>query len=625
MRIKQQWKRPREAYEALTDAQKQYVTEETVAALEALENRIQELEDAEEPEQAYVTVAIEKFTIGQGYLVEPVLVEITEGESTAQILDRVLGKNGLRYDNTGSVDSSFYLSWILDEKGSLTAEFPEVSLQHAEEQGITITNPRRRATLGEFDYTNQSGWMYTLNNDMPNVGMSDTEPKDGDVIRIRFTAMKGDLCSGNGYVDDPFVPDVNGDSITKLLAEFNSSENRKELMGYENVREAYENAVAAISNIANTQETVDAAEAAFKEAVANPGNPEEPEVPVEAQAVMDLISQIGEVTLDSEEAIRGARDAYNALTEEQKGYVTNYEVLEQAENTLADLLTQTDADKAAAFNTDLLIYDIGAVTLESKEAIETARASYKALTDTQKELVTALPILEAAETRYAELLAQQEADQAAADAVTEQICALPSLEALTLDNREQVEAARAAYEDLTDTQKTMVAEETLESLAGLEARIAELLDEEAIIQVEEEISQLPAPEELTLEHAGAVDTAKAHYDALSKEQKDALPQEIIDKLQAAEDRINVLKSEAADQETAHQVIDQIAALPEPDQITFAAAEAVSTARAAYDDLTEAQKAYVDSDTLAKLEALETALSPAAGAGRPGCICHTVTA
>ena len=43
----------REAYEALTDAQKQYVTEETVTALEALENRIQELEDAEEPEQVH--------------------------------------------------------------------------------------------------------------------------------------------------------------------------------------------------------------------------------------------------------------------------------------------------------------------------------------------------------------------------------------------------------------------------------------------------------------------------------------------------------------------------------------------------------------------------------------------
>ena len=269
----------REAYEALTDAQKQYVTEETVTALEELENRIQELEDAEEPEQAYVTVAIEKFTIGQGYLVEPVLVEITEGESTAQILDRVLGENGLRYDNTGSVDSSFYLSWILDEAGSLTAEFPEISLKHAEEQGIKITNPRRRATLGEFDYTNhQSGWMYTLNNDMPNVGMSDTEPKDGDVIRIRFTAMKGDLCSGNGYVDDPFVPNVNGDSITKLLAEFNGREDKEELLEYANVQKAYEGAVAAISDITCEQTAVDAAEQALRDAIANPSNPDGPDV-----------------------------------------------------------------------------------------------------------------------------------------------------------------------------------------------------------------------------------------------------------------------------------------------------------------------------------------------------------
>ncbi|MEQ2756789.1 DUF4430 domain-containing protein, partial [Hominifimenecus microfluidus] len=315
----------REAYEALTDAQKQYVTEETVTALEELENRIQELEDAEEPEQAYVTVAIEKFTIGQGYLVEPVLVEITEGESTAQILDRVLGENGLRYDNTGSVDSSFYLSWILDEAGSLTAEFPEISLKHAEEQGIKITNPRRRATLGEFDYTNhQSGWMYTLNNDMPNVGMSDTEPKDGDVIRIRFTAMKGDLCSGNGYVDDPFVPNVNGDSITKLLAEFNGREDKEELLEYANVQKAYEGAVAAISDITCEQTAVDAAEQALRDAIANPSNPEEPQIPEEAQAVIDLIEEIGTVTLDSREAIEAARNAYDALTEEQQSYVTNY-------------------------------------------------------------------------------------------------------------------------------------------------------------------------------------------------------------------------------------------------------------------------------------------------------------
>ena len=540
----------REAYEALTDAQKQYVTEETVTALEELENRIQELEDAEEPEQAYVTVAIEKFTIGQGYLVEPVLVEITEGESTAQILDRVLGENGLRYDNTGSVDSSFYLSWILDEAGSLTAEFPEVSLQHAEEQGITITNPRRRATLGEFDYTNQSGWMYTLNNDMPNVGMSDTEPKDGDVIRIRFTAMKGDLCSGNGYVDDPFVPDVNGDSITKLLAEFNGREDKEELLEYANVQKAYEGAVAAISDITCEQTAVDAAEQALRDAIANPSNPEEPQIPEEAQAVIDLIEEIGTVTLDSREAIEAARNAYDALTEEQQSYVTNYSVLTAAE------------------------------------------AELKALEE-------------------------QAADQAAADAVTEQINSLPAADALTLADKAAVEAAREAYEALTGNQKALVTEETVQKLANLEAKIAELTDDaEAAAEVEQEIVSLPSAEELTLEDAPAVKTANAHYEALTDEQKSLISADIVEKLQKAVEQMAILEEQAADQAAADAVTEQINSLPAADTLTLADKAAVEAAREAYEALTDAQKQYVTEETMAVLEKCENRIQELESAENP---------
>ena len=519
----------REAYEALTDAQKQYVTEETVTALEALENRIQELEDAKDPEKAYVTVAVEKFTIGQGYLVEPVLAEITEGESTAQILDRVLNENGLRYDNTGSVDSSFYLSWILDEAGSLTAEFPEVSLQHAEEQGINITNPRRRATLGEFDYTQQSGWMYTLNNDMPDVGMSDTEPKDGDVIRIRFTAMMGDLCSGNGYVENSFVPDVNGDSITRLLAQFNSMENRDELLQNRNVQTAYDSAIAAISNIANDQAAVDAAETALQEALNNPGA-----IPIASQEVINMISAIGQVTLEDQEAIEAARAAYDALTDDQKAYVTNYADLENAETALKELQNQT-----------------------------------------------------------------------AADAVAEQIAALPSADELTLDDQEAVAAARTAYTALTDAQKALVAQETLQTLAQLEARLAELMDDEtAAGQVETEIQALPGVDEMTLENAAAVETAQAHYDALTETQKVLVSEEAKNKLQEAAGRIEELKAAAADQEAAQTVADQIAALPDTDALTLADRQNVEAARSAYEALTDSQKALVAGELLTSLEEKE---------------------
>ena len=75
--------------------------------------------------------------------------------------------------------------------------------------------------------------------------------------------------------------------------------------------------------------------------------PEEPQTPEEAQAVIDLIDQIGTVTLENREAIEAARNAYDALTEEQQSYVTNYSVLTAAEAELKALEEQA-ADQAAA-------------------------------------------------------------------------------------------------------------------------------------------------------------------------------------------------------------------------------------------------------------------------------------
>ena len=56
-----------------------------------------------------------------------------------------------------------------------------------------------------------------------------------------------------------------------------------------------------------------------------------------ADAVEKLIDAIGTVTLDSEEAIKAARGAYDALTDAQKELVGNYQTLLDAEAKLADL------------------------------------------------------------------------------------------------------------------------------------------------------------------------------------------------------------------------------------------------------------------------------------------------
>lgn len=64
-----------------------------------------------------------------------------------------------------------------------------------------------------------------------------------------------------------------------------------------------------------------------------------------AEDTDDLIIKIGEVTVDSGDAIEAARAAYEALTEEQKELVENYEELLAAEEAYAALLAEQEEEK----------------------------------------------------------------------------------------------------------------------------------------------------------------------------------------------------------------------------------------------------------------------------------------
>ncbi len=125
----------------------------------------------------------------------------------------------------------------------------------------------------------------------------------------------------------------------------------------------------------------------------------------ESDAVKEVISKInviGEVTVEDAEAIQEARNAYKALTTEQKYAVTNYGQLKAAEEELAILLA-SEADKKAAAEVDKMIAEIGEVTLADEEAIKAAREAYNALTDEQKLLVNNLDKLETAEKEWEDL------------------------------------------------------------------------------------------------------------------------------------------------------------------------------------------------------------------------------
>ena len=81
-----------------------------------------------------------------------------------------------------------------------------------------------------------------------------------------------------------------------------------------------------------------AAEEAYAKLLAEQQGQQAQQDKAAAQAVIDAINAIGQVTADSRSAIEAARNQYNALSESAKAYVTNEAVLRQAEARLQDLL-----------------------------------------------------------------------------------------------------------------------------------------------------------------------------------------------------------------------------------------------------------------------------------------------
>ena len=132
------------------------------------------------------------------------------------------------------------------------------------------------------------------------------------------------------------------------------------------------------------------------------------------------------------------------------------------------VVTVVSPDELAAQPVIDQIAAIGTVTKDSKTAIEAARSAYDALTDGQKAAVKNYQVLVDAEAALANILE----NEAAAQAVAGQINAIGTV---TKDSKTAIDAARSAYDALTDEQKALVPAETLKLLTDAEARYAALI------------------------------------------------------------------------------------------------------------------------------------------------------
>ena len=114
---------------------------------------------------------------------------------------RLLQNSGFDWRNDGSATGGFYLKAI--GRGGITsgASIPDDLMAHLTEVNCQLSGHDAN-WLGEFDFTMNSGWMYFVNGEYMNVGMSSCFPADGDEVRLRFTLYSGaDLGVGdNGEV-----------------------------------------------------------------------------------------------------------------------------------------------------------------------------------------------------------------------------------------------------------------------------------------------------------------------------------------------------------------------------------------------------------------------------------------
>ncbi len=168
--------------------------------------------------------------------------------------------------------------------------------------------------------------------------------------------------------------------------------------------------------------------------------------------VEDAIAAIGEVNLDSGDAISAARKAYDSLDSALRNSVSSYSVLTEAEDAFFAAQVRDVED---------VIDAIGTVTLDSASTIDAALAVCDRYDGTVLEAVSNYDRLVAAEERLSQL--RIESVQELIGAIGEQV---------TPDSAAAVEAAQSAFDALSAEEQGRVA--NAQALSAASAQYNEL-------------------------------------------------------------------------------------------------------------------------------------------------------
>lgn len=165
-----------------------------------------------------VVVSMDAQTLGLGYMIKPTVVHTTKYTLASTVITDAIVQNikeqynldltgrttyhesepdggPYAYMNTGSVLKGFYLAqvyWPNQTNAQIAQYILDVCGDKISE--TQVENDKQGKYLGEFDYYNMSGWMYSVSNigdsklpSFPGVGAAGWRLRDGEVMRWQFT------------------------------------------------------------------------------------------------------------------------------------------------------------------------------------------------------------------------------------------------------------------------------------------------------------------------------------------------------------------------------------------------------------------------------------------------------
>lgn len=219
----------------------------------------------------YVYMTVEKLTLGQGFVVEPVKVGYYKEDSLGDIAERCLGdKSTFKGDI-----SQYYLEGVIDggnPQNWSEKDIPTDIYNMLTKSGEEITDRADENILQSYDFTQYGGWLFTVDNTGINAGAGSIKLgedsskgycyEEGSVIRLEYSLYGYGEDIGISYGYMPFETTNTFADRSELIAYVSEIKDSGESEKY---GEAYNNALNLLSKWNITEEEIESAVASLDE------------------------------------------------------------------------------------------------------------------------------------------------------------------------------------------------------------------------------------------------------------------------------------------------------------------------------------------------------------------------